>query len=135
VTTTYAELSLWIVIPAAMLITIGAALAFVGSLGLVRLASFYERLHAPSLAAGGATLAICLASAILMSQANDQLVLHELVIYGLTLVVTPVSLITLAAAATHRDAVTLPDRQGAQEGLTSMRGGVASSGTTDRPLE
>ena len=40
---------LWAAIPAALLLVVGAGLTLVGSIGLVRLPTFYERIHAPTL--------------------------------------------------------------------------------------
>jgi multicomponent K+:H+ antiporter subunit G len=43
----------WAALLTALLVLLGAGLALTGSLGLLRLGSFYERVHAPTL---GATL-------------------------------------------------------------------------------
>ena len=50
-----ADLPLWAALPVALLLLLGAALALIGSIGLLRLRSFYERMHAPTL---GTTLGI-----------------------------------------------------------------------------
>ena len=47
------DLPVWAALLTALLILIGSSLALIGSLGLLRLKSFYERVHAPTL---GATL-------------------------------------------------------------------------------
>ena len=44
-----AELPAWTALLTALLTLLGAALALIGSLGLLRLKSFYERVHAPTL--------------------------------------------------------------------------------------
>ena len=50
-----AELPAWAALPTAAFVLLGAALTLIGSLGLLRLGSFYERVHAPTL---GTTLGI-----------------------------------------------------------------------------
>src|SRR5690554_7796893 len=49
------ELPLWAAIVTAALVLLGASLALIGTVGLLRLKTFYERVHAPTL---GTTLGI-----------------------------------------------------------------------------
>src|SRR5690606_40225089 len=55
------ELPLWAAIVTAALVLLGASLALIGPVGLLRLKTFYERVHAPTLGttlvAGGVLLA------------------------------------------------------------------------------
>ena len=98
-----AELPAWAAIPIALLLLIGAGLTLIGSLGLLRLGSFYQRVHAPTL---GATLGIGLvlvASMLCFSVLQSRLVLHELLISAFTVVTMPVTFILLARAALYRD--------------------------------
>jgi len=98
-----AELPAWVALPVALLLVLGGALALVGSLGLLRLGSFYERVHAPTL---GTTLGIgfvLVASMITFSVLESRLVLHELLIASLMIVTTPVTLMLLTRAALYRD--------------------------------
>ncbi|HUH41391.1 MAG TPA: monovalent cation/H(+) antiporter subunit G, partial [Castellaniella sp.] len=39
----------WVAIPAALLMIVSGILTLIGSLGLLRLRTFYERMHAPTL--------------------------------------------------------------------------------------
>ena len=87
----------------ALLVIAGATLALIGSIGLLRLKSFYERVHAPTL---GATLGVGLvlmASIILFSALESRPVLHEILIGVLMMVTTPVTFMLLVRAALHRD--------------------------------
>lgn len=98
-----ADLPLWAALPVAFLVVSGAALAFTGSLGLVRLPSFYDRIHAPTL---GTTLGIgfvLLASILCFSVLQTRFVLHEILITVFMVITTPVTLILLARAALYRD--------------------------------
>ena len=45
----------WMAMLIALLVVLGATLALIGSIGLLRLRSFYERVHAPTL---GTTLGL-----------------------------------------------------------------------------
>lgn len=97
------EVPLWLALPVAALLLLGAGLALVGSFGLLRLGEFYARLHAPTL---GTTLGIgcvLLASMLFFSVMQGRAVLHEVLIGALMVVTTPVTLMLLARAALHRD--------------------------------
>lgn len=93
----------WVALLTSMLLLVGAFLAFTGSLGLLRLRTFYERVHAPTL---GTTLGIgsvLLASMLFFSVLQSRPVLHEVLIAVFMVVTTPVTLLLLARAALYRD--------------------------------
>ena len=94
---------LWLALPVAALLVIGSTLAFLGALGLVRLRSFYERIHAPTLGTSWGTAAILLASMLSYSWLQDRVILHEIVIGLFVMITTPVTLMVLGAAALKRD--------------------------------
>lgn len=94
---------LWLALPVAVLLVAGSTLAFLGALGLVRLNSFYERIHAPTLGTSWGTAAILLASLLSYSWLQDRVILHELVIGLFVMITTPVTLMVLGAAALKRD--------------------------------
>ena len=58
------ELPAWAAVLTAVLLLLGAAVTLIGSLGLLRLGSFYERVHAPTLGTTLGTGCIVLASMI-----------------------------------------------------------------------
>lgn len=98
-----ADLPAWTALIVALLLLLGACLTLIGSLGLLRFGSFYERVHAPTL---GSTLGIgcvLIASMLTFSVLESRLVLHEVVITVLMVVTTPVTLMLLARAALYRD--------------------------------
>lgn len=98
-----ADLPAWAAILTALLLLLGATLALIGSLGLLRLASFYDRIHAPTL---GTTLGIgsvLIASMLFFSVLQTRPVLHELLIAIFMVVTTPITLMLLARAALYRD--------------------------------
>lgn len=98
-----AELPVWAAVLTTLLLLLGAALALIGSLGLLRLGTFYERVHAPTL---GSTLGIgfvLTASMLCFSVLQSRLVLHEVLIAVFMVVTTPITLMLLARAALYRD--------------------------------
>ena len=87
----------------AILVVLGASLALVGSLGLLRLNSFYDRVHAPTLGTTLGTGLVLIASMVLFSALQSRPVLHEIVIIVFMTVSTPVTFMLLVNAALHRD--------------------------------
>ena len=87
----------------ALLVLAGAALALIGSIGLLRLPTFYERIHPPTL---GTTLGlgcILVASMLSFSTLEARAVIHEIVIAVFIVLTTPVTYMLLVRAARHRD--------------------------------
>jgi multicomponent K+:H+ antiporter subunit G len=93
----------WAALLTALLVLLGAGLALTGSLGLLRLGSFYERVHAPTLGATLGTGCIVVASILCFSVLQSGPVLQALLIGVLSTITTPISLIVLIAAARQRD--------------------------------
>ena len=87
----------------AILVVLGATLALIGSLGLLRLKSFYDRVHAPTMGATLGTGLVLIASMLLFSTLESRPVLHEIVIAVFMTVSTPVTFMLLVRAALHRD--------------------------------
>ncbi|MQW87589.1 monovalent cation/H(+) antiporter subunit G [Sinorhizobium saheli] len=97
------DLPPWAAIAVCGLMLLGAAITLVGSLGLLRLPSFYERLHAPTMATSGGTIVICLASMLCFAVLQSRWIVHELLIIFFVTVTTPVTLMLLGQAALYRD--------------------------------
>jgi multicomponent K+:H+ antiporter subunit G len=87
----------------ALLLVGGAGITMIGSLGLLRLKTFYERVHAPTLGTTLGTTCIALASMTYISTVGSRLVVHELMIIAFVTVTTPISLMVLVRAAVLRD--------------------------------
>ncbi|MDX5349390.1 MAG: monovalent cation/H(+) antiporter subunit G [Paracoccaceae bacterium] len=96
-------LPLWLAVPVAGLLVLGSTLTLLGTFGLVRLQSFYDRIHAPTLGTSWGAAAILLASILSWSWLQDRVVLHEVVIGVFLMVTTPVTLMLVGRAALHRD--------------------------------
>ena len=98
-----AELPLVVAVLVSLLVVTGATLTLIGTLGLLRLPTFYERVHAPTL---GTTLGLGLvlaASMVLFSALQSRPVLHEIVIAVFMTITTPVTFMLLLRASVLRD--------------------------------
>lgn len=93
----------WAALLTALFLIVGATITLIGSLGLVRLGNFYERVHAPTLGATLGTAFTALASMVYFSELQSRPVVHEVLILVLAFVTTPVSLTILIRAALFRD--------------------------------
>jgi multicomponent K+:H+ antiporter subunit G len=88
---------------AGVLIFLGALLAFGGSIGLVRLRTFYERVHPPTMGTTLGTGLILIGSMLHFSALEARPVLHEILIGMFMTLSTPVTYMLLVRAALHRD--------------------------------
>jgi len=111
-----AELPAWAAIPIAMLLLGGAGLTLIGSLGLLRLRTFYERVHAPTLGTTFGTVSIALASIVFFSALRTRPVLNEVLIVAFVTLTTPVTLTILVRAALFRDRAENPERVPGRDG-------------------
>ena len=88
---------------AALLVLAGASLALVGSLGLLRLESFYERVHPPTMGTTLGTGLVLIGSMLFFTMHESRPVLHEILIGVFMTLNTPVTYMILVRAALHRD--------------------------------
>ena len=101
--TAASELPAWAALLTALLLLLGAGLAFTGSLGLLRLKTFYDRVHAPTLGTTLGTGSILIASMLFFSVLETRFVIHEILIAVFVTVTTPITLVLLVRAAIFRD--------------------------------
>lgn len=99
------DLPLWAAILAAILVLAGGGITFIGSLGLIRMKTFYDRVHSPTMGTTGGTALILLASICVMSVAQSRFGVQEILIFFFVSLTTPVTLMLLARAALYRDRV------------------------------
>jgi multicomponent K+:H+ antiporter subunit G len=92
----------WAAVPAAVLLICGGFFAFIGSLGLLRMKTFYARMHPPTLGTTLGTGCVLLASMLTSSALLQRPVIHELLITVFVLITSPVSAMTLMRAAVSR---------------------------------
>ena len=98
-----ADIPSWAALAAALLLALGATIVLIGALGLLRLRTFYQRIHGPAititLGAGG----VLLASMVYFTAAQSRLVVHEVIIAGFLLATAPVVSMLIMRAAVYRD--------------------------------
>ena len=98
-----AALPAWAALITAFLVLLGSGLALIGNIGLIRFASFYERVHAPTLGATLGMLSILVASIVCFSALQTRPVVHEILIGVFVTITTPVTLMLLVQATLYRD--------------------------------
>ncbi|WP_420474728.1 monovalent cation/H(+) antiporter subunit G [Noviherbaspirillum sp. ST9] len=93
----------WAAVAVALLLVVGGSITLIGALGLMRLPSFYQRIHGPAitmtLGAGG----LLLASMLYFTALQSRLVMHEVIITLFILMTAPVVSMLLIRAAIYRD--------------------------------
>ena len=87
---------------AEMLVLGGAVAAFIGSLGLLRLPTFFERVHAPTMGTTLGTALVLVGSMVQFGALESRLVLHEILIAAFMTFSTPVTYMLLGRAALQR---------------------------------
>jgi len=96
-------LPLWAEIVTAVLVVGGAAFAAIGSFGLVRLPTFFHRIHAPALGATAGVGCIVLATIVFFSARDGELFLHAVLISLFIGLTAPITTIFLMRAALFRE--------------------------------
>ncbi|NGM88099.1 cation:proton antiporter [Parapusillimonas sp. SGNA-6] len=99
-----ADLPLWVAVPVALLLIISGLITLTGSLGLLRLPTFYTRIHAPTLGNTLGVFCVLVASVLVSSTLEQRVVVHQLVITMLLVITSPVTAMLLMRAAIRRKA-------------------------------
>jgi multicomponent K+:H+ antiporter subunit G len=93
----------WLQLVIALIVLAGALITFIGTVGMVRWATFYQRIHAPTLGSSFGAALILLGSSLYSSFALGRPIMHEVLVLIFILITTPVTLMLLARAAIYRD--------------------------------
>ena len=96
-------LSWWVALPAAFLLVLGGLITLIGTLGLARLQSFYQRIHGPAITTTLGAGCILVASMVYFTVGQSRLVIHELLISVFVLMTAPVVAMLIMRAAVYRD--------------------------------
>lgn len=117
------DLPFWIAIPASLLLVISGVVALTGTLGLVRLPTFYMRIHAPTMGNTLGVFCTLVASILLSSFIENRIVVHQLLITILLVITSPVTAVLLMRAAIRRkvkrDQLQAKRSEGSDKGQTS----------------
>ena len=95
-------LPLWLEIIVAVLVLSGAGLALLGSTGLLRLPTFFERVHAPAIIATLGCWLIMHGTVLYFTVADRSVALHALLIAVFVAITVPIMSIFLMRAALFR---------------------------------
>ena len=98
-----ADLPAWAAVVTALLVLAGASLALIGSIGLLRLKTFYQRVHPPTMGTTLGTGLVLIGSMVFFTVLESRPVLHEILIGVFMTFTTPVTYMVLVRAAMHRD--------------------------------
>ena len=93
----------WVAMPVALLLLVGGAIILVGAIGLMRLPTFYQRIHGPAITVTLGTGFILAASMLYFSMLQSRFVIHELIIAAFVLMTAPVVAMMIMRAAVYRD--------------------------------
>jgi multicomponent K+:H+ antiporter subunit G len=99
---TQIPIPLWAQIAIAALVLLGAALALLGSIGLLRLPTFFERVHAPAIIATSACWCILGGWMLFFSLQDKTLALYPLLIAVFIGITVPITTIFLMRASLFR---------------------------------
>ncbi len=102
------DLPLWAALIVGFLVLVGAAFTLIGSIGLLRFNSFFDRVHAPTLGASLGTVLIVLASIVCFSMLRSRLSVHEVLIVVFVTCTAPAAFMLLARAALYRTRAARP---------------------------
>jgi multicomponent K+:H+ antiporter subunit G len=92
----------WLEALTAVLLVLSGLLALTGALGLLRLESFFQRMHPVALGSTFATWCTCVASMAYFSALESRPVIHALLIPLLLCITVPITTLLLARAALFR---------------------------------
>jgi multicomponent K+:H+ antiporter subunit G len=101
-------LPIWVAIPVALLLIASGFLTLTGSLGLLRLPTFYSRIHAPTLGNTLGVFGVLLASILVSSTLEERWVVHQILITVFLVITSPVTAMLLMRAAIKRQKPATP---------------------------
>ncbi|MFC4299248.1 monovalent cation/H(+) antiporter subunit G [Castellaniella hirudinis] len=108
------ELPLWAAVPVALLLVLAGLVTLIGSLGLLRLRSFAERMHAPTMGMTMGAFCVVLAATVIASLLQHRPIVHEWLICLFLFMTAPVTAILLMQSARRRQRKH-PDAPGAAD--------------------
>lgn len=97
------DISWWAALPIAALLFLGGSIILIGALGLMRLPSFYQRIHGPAITITLGAGCVLMASIVYFSVLQSRLVVHELIITVFIFMTAPVVAMMIMRAAVYRD--------------------------------
>lgn len=96
-------LPLWLTIPIVFFLIVGGLIILIGTLGLLRLPNFYQRIHGPAVTITFGAGCILIASMLFFSGLQSRPVIHELLITVFVFLTAPITSMLIMRAAVYRD--------------------------------
>lgn len=96
------DISLVVAVAVTVFLVLGSGLTLIGTIGLVRLSSFYKRLHMLSLSTSWGAGSILIASFLYSIFVDHHFVFHEILLMIFLLVTIPVASMLVSQAAAYR---------------------------------
>ena len=93
----------WIEAAVAALLLLSGALSIVGAIGLVRLKSYFTRMHAPALVSTGGTWCVAAATIVYFSMLEGEIVPYAIVVSVLLAITAPITTLLLARTGLFRN--------------------------------
>jgi multicomponent K+:H+ antiporter subunit G len=95
-------LPLWAAVPVALLLVLAGIVTLTGSIGLLRLRSFHERMHAPTMGMTMGVFCVALAATVIAILLQHRPIVHEWLICLFLFMTAPVTAILLMQSARRR---------------------------------
>jgi len=93
----------WAALLVSLLLILGASIILIGALGLMRLRTFYQRIHGPAITITLGAGSLLIASMLYFTVAQSRVVVHEIIITVFVLLTAPVVAMMIMRAAVYRD--------------------------------
>src|SRR5690606_11827307 len=93
----------WAALPVAFLLILGGLITLIGTLGLLRLRRFYQRIHGPAITITLGAGCMLVASMVYFTVTQSRLVIHEVLITAFVLMTAPVVAMLIMRAAVYRN--------------------------------
>jgi len=106
----------WAAAIVSLLLIIGASIVLIGALGLLRLRTFYQRMHGPAITITLGAGCLLIASMVFFTVGQKRLVVHEVIISAFLLMTAPVVSMMIIRAAVYRDLRARKSESGATAG-------------------
>ncbi|HEX7128236.1 MAG TPA: monovalent cation/H(+) antiporter subunit G [Thermodesulfobacteriota bacterium] len=97
------EVPTWAALLIGLLVVLGSGVTLIGCLGFLRLGTFYDRVHPPTLGTTVGAACVVLASIVHVSVVYGRPTVGQVLIVLFVTVTTPVTLMLLVRAAVSRD--------------------------------
>ena len=106
----------WAALLVSLLLILGASIILIGALGLIRLRTFYQRIHGPAITVTLGAGSLLIASMLYFTVAQSRPVVHEIIITVFVLLTAPVVSMMIMRAAVYRDLRARKGESGATAG-------------------